>query len=110
MRFLHWSRIHQLTAFTAKGSSRNVHFAFPVARKYTPEWPARHFFAFGPRPESSHRVKMKSRQAARADSLVHSTGLSRQGVCPDNFTREIRVGICLDFFANDFQGIADFTI
>jgi hypothetical protein len=37
-------------------------------------------------------------------------GLSLQGLCLDNFTRENRARICLDFFASDFVWTADFTI
>jgi hypothetical protein len=39
---------------------------------------------------------------------VQGPGLSRQGFCPDNFTREKRARICLDFFASDFVWTADF--
>jgi hypothetical protein len=46
--------------------------------------------------------------AARGGSVRRVRGLSDKGFCPDIFAREIRVRICLDFFASDFVWTAAF--
>jgi hypothetical protein len=64
-----------------------------------------HGLRAGPRPLAPGRSL-----TVRGDSLHGGLGLSRQGFCPDTFTREIRVGICPDYFTSDFNWTSDFTI
>ena len=55
-----------------------------------------------------YRARDREKHSGAWGLRAQGLGLSRQGFCPDNFTREIRARICLDFFASDFVWTAAF--